>query len=127
MAAGGSSRGRSARRHGEHLRLGRDGEDRVAAWYTERGGTVLARNWRCAGGELDLVVEVDGVVVFCEVKTRSSTRYGSPFEAVDARRVQRLRAAAVEYLRAVQPTRRGIRFDLAAVAGGRVEVRPSAF
>ena len=118
---------RDRSRRAEHLRLGRDGEDMVADWYEAGGGNVLARNWRCPSGEIDLVVAVGGLLVFCEVKTRSSTRYGSPFEAVDARRVQRLRSAAMEYLRVEQPARRGIRFDVAAVLGGRVEVRPGAF
>jgi putative endonuclease len=127
MGEGGSGRRPGASRRHDHLRLGREGEDRVAAWYEAVGGTVLARNWRCPRGEIDLVVALGDVVVFCEVKTRSSTRYGSPFEAVDDRRVHRLRSAAMEYLRAVRPARRGIRFDVAAVVGGRVEVRTSAF
>lgn len=117
---------RGRRRH-DHLKLGRDGEDRVAGWYEAAGGTVVARNWRCRSGEIDLIVRLGGLVVFCEVKTRSSSRFGSPFEAVDHRRVKRLRSAAMEYLRAEQPSRRGIRFDVAAVLGGRVEVRTSAF
>ncbi|MGI9578307.1 MAG: YraN family protein [Microthrixaceae bacterium] len=116
----------AGQRH-DHLKLGRDGEDRVAVWYEQRGGTILARNWRCRRGEIDLVVALQNTIVFCEVKTRSSTRYGSPFEAVDERRVQRQRLAAMEFLRVERPARQGIRFDLAAVLNGRVEVRPNAF
>ena len=64
-----------------HL-LGRSGEDEAAAWYTARGYEVLARNWRCRAGELDLIVAQGRLVVFCEVKSRSSERFGTPAEAV---------------------------------------------
>lgn len=113
------------RRRHDHLKFGRDGEDRVAEWYERAGGKVLERNWRCPSGEIDLVVSLGAVIVFCEVKTRSSSRYGSPFEAVDHRRVKRLRSAAMQYLRSKKLSRGGIRFDVAAVIGGRVEVRES--
>ncbi len=121
------NRGRRPARH-DHLALGRHGEDLVARWYTERGSVVIARNWRCAHGELDLIVRVGGVLAFCEVKTRSSTRFGSPLEAVDHRRRGRLRAAAGEYLRSERP--RGvaqIRFDVAGVIGNRIQVVTGAF
>lgn len=112
----------------DHLRLGRFGEDRVARWYEQRGHVVLARNWRCPEGELDLVLRHGAVLVFCEVKTRSSTRFGSPLEAVDHTRRRRLRAAAMAYLRAVAPPgAHELRFDVAAVLGGRVEVVEGAF
>jgi putative endonuclease len=118
---------RPPRRH-DHLALGRHGEDLVVAWYAQRGLVVLARNWRCAQGELDIVLRDGPVLVCCEVETRSSARFGSPLEAVDRRRVGRLRAAATAFLRAERPG--GIdevRFDVAAVVGNRVQVVPAAF
>jgi putative endonuclease len=77
---------------------------------------------------LDLVLRCAALLVFCEVKTRSSTRWGSPAEAVDRRRIGRLRSAAAEYLRVVRPT--GVvevRFDVASVVNGRVDVIEAAF
>ena len=62
--------------------LGAAGEDVAAAWYRAAGYEVLARNWRCREGELDLVVAGSGVVVFCEVKTRRGDAFGLPSEAV---------------------------------------------
>jgi len=98
-----------------HQELGRAGEAAVAEWYERRGAVVVDRNWRCRLGELDLVV-VDGrCVVFCEVKTRRSTRYGSPFDAVGRDKQRRLRRLAGEWLRVHDVAATEIRIDVAAV------------
>ncbi len=89
---------------------------------------MLDRNWSCATGELDLVVERDGTVVFCEVKARASDRYGPAASAVDARKQRKLRALAIAWLAAHPSHRRcAIRFDVAAVTGARTRVIESAF
>jgi putative endonuclease len=112
-------------------RLGARGEQLAADWYTAHGYTVVARNWRCREGELDLVVARDGELVFCEVKTRSSDRFGVPAEAVTPAKQRRLRVLAARYLAegGDPPTvrRRGIRFDVASVMAGDVEVIEAAF
>lgn len=94
--------------------LGRRGEDLVARWYEAAGYTVLDRNWRCRAGELDLVLQRGRTVVFCEVKTRSSNRFGAPVEAVTATKQRRLRSLGAQWLAATG--RRGdVRFDVASV------------
>jgi putative endonuclease len=112
-------------------RLGARGEQLAADWYTAQGYSVVARNWRCREGELDLVVARDGELVFCEVKTRSSDRFGVPAEAVTPAKQRRLRVLAARYLAEQADTpasrRRGIRFDVASVMAGRVEVIEAAF
>jgi len=114
------------RRH-DPKRLGIDGEQTAARWYVERGYTVLDRNWRCSDGELDLVLSIGSTVVFCEVKTRSSDRYGSPFDAVGPDKQRRLRRLAGRWLREAAPFRPvDIRFDVAGVMGRRVDVIESA-
>ena len=70
--------------------LGRAGEDRAARYFQERGFLILDRNWRCSGGEIDLVVANDRDVVIVEVKTRRSVAFGHPFEAIDRRKRARL-------------------------------------
>jgi len=107
--------------------LGRSGEQRVSEWYVERGYGVLARNWRCRGGELDLVVGRGRLVVFCEVKTRSSDRFGAPAEAVTAAKQARIRRLAARWLAEAPGAARSIRFDVAAVMGGAIEVIEGAF
>ncbi|GAA3055774.1 YraN family protein [Actinokineospora globicatena] len=74
-----------------HLRLGSRGED-IAAHHLQRQGLrVLARNWRCDLGELDLICATPTHLVVCEVKTRTSTRHGTPTEAVTATKAHRIR------------------------------------
>jgi putative endonuclease len=86
--------------------LGRQGEQ-AAADYLERAGLrVLDRNWRCAEGEIDIVAAERGVLVICEVKTRSGTRFGSPLEAITRSKRTRLRRLAIRWLVA-----HGVLFD----------------
>ena len=123
MAAAGSG--------GQRQRLGARGEQLVAEWYAARGYRIVARNWRCREGEIDLVVwSRHGDLVFCEVKTRSSGRFGVPAEAVTPVKQRRLRVLAARFLAAHGPEvagRRGLRFDVASVTVGRVEVIEAAF
>jgi putative endonuclease len=108
--------------------LGISGEDAVAAWYEARGYEVLARNWRCREGELDLIVRDGRLFVFCEVKTRTTDAFGLPQEAVTRTKQQRLRRLAARWLEDDAPLRpREIRFDVAAVLGGQIEVLEGAF
>ena len=86
--------------------LGREGEQ-VAAEYLERAGLrVLDRNWRCAEGEIDIVAAERQVMVVCEVKTRSGTRFGTPLEAITRHKQARLRRLASRWLVA-----HGVLFD----------------
>jgi putative endonuclease len=96
--------------------LGDAGENAVARWYADAGYRVLDRNWRCREGELDVVVARGQVLVFCEVKTRRSTAFGVPAEAVTFTKQRRLRTLAMRWLDAHPDARaRTLRFDVAAV------------
>jgi putative endonuclease len=108
--------------------LGIDGEDLVAAWYLAQGYEVVARNWRCKDGELDLIVRAGRTFVFCEVKTRTSNAFGAPVEAVTSDKQQRLRRLAARWLEDDAPLRpTEIRFDVASVLGGEIDVLQGAF
>jgi putative endonuclease len=111
------------------LRLGASGEQRVARWYEAAGYEVLARNWRCREGEIDLVCRRGRVLVVCEVKTRSSLAYGHPAEAVTPAKQRRLRTLALRWLAEAEPVPRPgvIRFDVAAVLPGSIDVIEGAF
>lgn len=107
--------------------LGARGEELAARWYRERGYEILDRNWRCRAGEIDIVARRDRTLVVCEVKTRSSDAFGSPAAAVTRSKQLRLRRLAMAWLEAHD--RRGVhvRFDVACVVGGRVDVVVAAF
>lgn len=110
-----------------HIALGRTGEDLAAAWYEARGYAVVARNWRSAGGEIDLVARRGRLVVIVEVKARSSDRFGIPAEAVVRTKQLRLRRLAAAWLRENKVRGVGIRFDVVSVLAGTVEVLEDAF
>lgn len=112
----------------ERLRLGEEGERLAARFLEERGYRVVARRWRGAGREIDLVIESADIVAFVEVKTRRSP-LAPPFTAVDWRKRRQLAAAA---LAASQRwPGRAFRFDVVSVelgpGGERVEHIPDAF
>ncbi|MDO8391216.1 MAG: YraN family protein [Actinomycetota bacterium] len=107
---------------------GRFGENEAARWYVRHGYRVLARNWRCSFGELDLVLAGDGCIVFCEVKARASAEFGGPEGAVHWAKQRRLRRLAAAWLASERPAGLlEVRFDVAAVVGAKVHVIQHAF
>jgi putative endonuclease len=114
--------------------LGRLGEDLAVRQLEAAGLQVLARNWCCPEGEIDIVARDPrgGELVICEVKTRSGVGYGRPHEAVNPRKVGKLRRLA--YLWLLEHSERGcdVRFDVVSVLRPRtgvavVEHWPAAF
>jgi putative endonuclease len=95
--------------------LGRLGEQ-LAADFLERSDLrILDRNWRCPDGEIDIVALERRTLVICEVKTRSSGRYGMPLEAISARKRVRLRKLAVGWVQAPGLFYDEIRIDVVGV------------
>jgi len=107
--------------------LGARGEALTAQWYEQRGYRVVSRNWRCREGEIDLVLVHGRTVVVCEVKTRASDAFGSPFEAVTPAKQRRLRVLALRWLEANEVAGVPLRFDVAGVIGDEVAVIEAAF
>ena len=105
-------------------RLGSGGERLAATWLEARGYRIVARNWRCPYGEIDLVAEAapgdagsgdDGEIVFVEVKTRRGVAMGAPEEAITRVKRRHLIAAAQTYLAEHGADRRAYRIDVIAV------------
>lgn len=95
--------------------LGRYGEA-VAARYLERNGwLILGQNWRCDRGEIDVIAERAGVIAICEVKTRRSSRFGTPLEAVTPTKLRRLRKLAGRWLAQHQSYVGTVRIDVITV------------
>ena len=74
------------------------GEDCAAAYLRRHGYRILVRNYSCRFGEIDLIAEKDGVLLFVEVKLRTNLQYGAPREYVTVKKQEKLRAAALLYL-----------------------------
>ncbi|GAB3156761.1 YraN family protein [Amycolatopsis stemonae] len=95
--------------------LGAWGEDLAARHLQERGLVLLGRNWRCREGEIDLILTDRTRVVFCEVKTRTSTEYGLPSETVSEEKAGRVRQAAQRWLREFRIGWCPVRYDVVTI------------
>jgi len=97
----------------------------------KRGYRIVERNYRCRYGEVDIIAEHDGVVVFIEVKTRGSDRFGTPAEGVGFRKQTHITRVGSMYLAEKGLTDREVRFDVVSVEpageGFRVDVIKDAF
>lgn len=99
---------------GDRRALGRWGEERAADYLREHGYTLVAANWRCRFGEIDLIARKGGYLAFVEVKLRKSAAFAQAREFVDGRKREKLRAAALAYL-SRHPTPLQPRFDVAEI------------
>lgn len=103
---------------------GKHGEDLAAAALSVHSYRVVERNWRCQGGEIDLVAQEEETCVFVEVKLRQGQAFGTPEEAVTPAKQDRLLRAAEAYLAEHDLTDVGWRIDVVAIelaSSGRVE------
>ncbi len=101
------------------------GETAALERYRSRGFDLVAKNWRCPAGEIDLIVECAGLLVFCEVKTRRGSEFGGGYEAVTHSKQRKLRQLAEIFLREHRSRSASVRFDVASVhvaPGSRVSV-----
>ncbi|MBV9487894.1 MAG: YraN family protein [Frankiaceae bacterium] len=95
--------------------LGKRGEDLAARHLVGAGFAIVTRNWRCPVGEIDIVARDGDALVVVEVKTRTSTAFGSPAEAITPRKAEKLRELALTWAREHPDSPRAIRFDVISV------------
>ncbi|MEW6424696.1 MAG: YraN family protein [Bacillota bacterium] len=96
--------------------LGRLGEDLAASYLKEKGYRLLARNYRCRLGEIDIIALDENVLVFIEVRCRSSDRFGLPQESVQWPKQTKVRKIALHYLKTAGPKFAApVRFDVLAL------------
>jgi putative endonuclease len=96
--------------------LGQEGERLAEQYLKSKGYKLVARNYRCLSGEVDLIVLDRRVIVFVEVKTRTDERFGSPFEAVERRKQQKMIRAAQFFLHEKRLHQRDARFDVVGIS-----------
>jgi putative endonuclease len=110
---------------------GRSGEEAALRAYERGGYALLARNWRCELGELDLVLRRGDLLVVCEVKARSGAAFGGGYESVTWSKRRKLRTLAEAFIERNGLQRARVRFDVASVWLGRgdpdVELFQDAF
>jgi putative endonuclease len=100
--------------------LGRAGELKAAEFLEKKGFKIIKTNYKTHLGEIDIIAEDNGAVVFVEVKTRSGDGYGAPSEAVDYKKRQKYFRVATEYLSREGKTDRVCRFDVVEIEKGEI-------
>ncbi|MBY0206153.1 MULTISPECIES: YraN family protein [Paenibacillus] len=95
---------------------GKIGEEEACRWLVKQGYSILQRNWRCRSGEVDIIAVREDLLIFVEVRSRSSNSgFGTPQESVDQRKMQQVRSTAGVYIQMSGEHTRQIRFDVIAV------------
>ena len=95
--------------------IGADGETLVASYLQDQGAAIIARNWRIKEGEIDLVARLDGRLLFVEVKSRTSDKFGHPLEAIGSEKAHRLQRLALAWIAMHDQWGADYRIDCAAV------------
>jgi putative endonuclease len=95
--------------------LGKTGEELAVAELERRGYSIIARRYRTRHGEIDIVAEDGGTIVFVEVKARASAEFGTAAEAVTPWKQRRLVSMAVDYIARNHLDNRPCRFDVVAI------------
>lgn len=104
--------------------VGKYGEDRAAEFLVRLGYEIIDRNWRGSSGEIDIVAKDRDCIVFAEVKTRTRTGFGHPFEAITSKKVQTMRRLVAQWCDSRNDPAVKVRLDALSVliTGGRVTV-----
>jgi len=110
---------------------GQTGEDLAVCYLENQGYTIVERNYRMRMGEIDIIARDGESLVFVEVKTRRSSRFGSPFEAVDFRKQQQVSRVALAFMTRNRCEEMPVRFDVIGVhlerPSPRIELIKNAF
>lgn len=107
-----------------HNELGRWGEDLAIDYLERKGYMILERDWKSGHRDIDIIARTEDEVVFVEVKTRRTSKFGAPYEAVDYHKLRNLQAAINHYIR-YRSIDMPVRFDvisIVAVPGGEPEI-----
>lgn len=93
----------------------------------KKGYKILERNYSNRFGEIDIIAEEEGSLVFVEVKKRASGRFGGPFAAIDRKKKEHLIKAALAYLKEHKASNKRARFDVVGIEGDRLQIIKNAF
>ena len=107
--------------------LGRAGEKRAVEFLKQKGLEVVETNFKTHIGEIDVIAKDNGVIVFVEVKTRSTDAFGQPSEAVNRKKQEKYFLVATEYLRKTHLLDAPSRFDVIEIENGKINHIIDAF
>lgn len=99
----------------QRLKLGREGEEEAVKFIKKQGYRILRTNYKTRSGEIDIIAEDKRVVAFIEVKTRSSSGYESPLEAVTPYKQKKIALVANQFLTRHKVENRECRFDIVSI------------
>ena len=104
----------------DKIALGKLGEQMAVDYLKKKDYKILECNFKCKSGEIDIIAKYKDVLVFVEVKTRTTIKYGMPKEAVNYRKQQKIRNVALVYLKFKRLMNSSCRFDVIEVLGGSI-------
>lgn len=107
--------------------LGRIGETQAEKYLKKVGYKILEKNYKTRIGEIDIIASEEGIIVFVEVKTRSTNNYGSPAQAVDKNKQKKYQRVAQEYLIKTGQTDKNCRFDVVEIENKKINLIKDAF
>jgi putative endonuclease len=106
---------------------GRSYEKLAGLFFEQNGYEIIEKNWRAGRKEIDLIVKKDNELIFVEVKSASTKKYGHPAERVDAKKIANLTFVANQYIIAKNIQNLDLRFDVVTFLDGQLEHYPNAF
>ena len=122
---------RTIRMQNKRQQFGKKSEN-LAAWYLKKNGyKIIEQNYRTALGEIDIIAKEKKTIVFVEVKSRQSIRYGNPKWAVTPKKQRKISMVALQYLKSIRQADAKARFDVVAITSNRdepqIEIVKNAF
>lgn len=109
-------------------KTGKKYEDIAVQYLIQNGYRIIEQNFYTHYGEVDIIGENEGFLAFIEVKYRKSEKYGSPFEAVNSRKIKNIRNSARYYIYSKGISQmKPVRFDVIAILGDNIELIKNAF
>ncbi len=111
----------------QRRKMGRQFERQAALFFKETGFEILEQNYFAGHREIDLIVKKENLIVFVEVKSSSSKKFGHPVERVDSKKIINLTKAAQHYLKESEIENCDLRFDIVTFIDGKIEHFPNAF
>ncbi|HEY8418972.1 MAG TPA: YraN family protein [Clostridia bacterium] len=111
----------------KNVHKGKIGEAKAINYLQSLGYNIIQTNYRCAFGEIDIIAEDSGVLVFLEVKSRKNTDFGYPSEAVNYKKQHSIAKTAVTYIKQKNLFNKPMRFDVVEIIGDSIRVIKDAF